>query len=514
MTRSFAQCRNIIVNVEGVLLKSPQQLSGTLGSLPPRRIFKSGAWLKYLAGTCERREAVQTLGKTLGVGSTTVETAVHDYFEQYRIDSDLLSILDRLTAEGKQIFLICPYPHHEWEQIREKHAPVWEHFNPPVLTAESRKDINETMFFTRLLQDLDIQPADSVYVGADTETLQFARAAGITSVHYRRPLDLHRARRDGAAMLKAADTYVLAALEEGFCQTDLVTPPASGAQYGPIDEIWSTLYALYVSETFGRSAAGARIMQELTTLAVDGLWSFMRSYENFPPDVELPVDADDTALALSVLHKYGQADDAQIKRAAERILANTDASGVIRLYFTPDRPRVDSTVCASALYPVYLAGLHQHHSARKTEDFLFALLEGRGYQAGSAYIPSPEFFLYVLFRLAAKFKPFRDRFGAILADRVTERSGLPAAPAALAQRVIMSRSMGRPCEVDYERLLDAQNPDGSWEPSPCWGLPSAEGDGYNRILDTAFAAEAIRLSLALAPEGDQGERSTSVAAAT
>ncbi|MEU1073510.1 MULTISPECIES: hypothetical protein [unclassified Streptomyces] len=60
----------------------------------------------------------------------------------------------------------------------------------------------------------------------------------------------------------------------------------------------------------------------------------------------------------------------------------------------------------------------------------------------------------------------------------------------------MSRALRVPNAIDYERLLATQHPDGSWDPSPAWLAPAVGGTGYNRVLDTAFAAQAIRTTLA------------------
>jgi hypothetical protein len=83
----------------------------------------------------------------------------------------------------------------------------------------------------------------------------------------------------------------------------------------------------------------------------------------------------------------------------------------------------------------------------------------------------------------------------LLAARLTERIGTTGEAAAQALRVIMSRTLRIPNTTDYERLLATQRPDGSWDPSPAWLQVATGATGYNRALDTAFAAQAIRTTL-------------------
>lgn len=310
------------------------------------------------------------------------------------------------------------------------------------------------------------------------------------AIHYRTPADSWRLLPE-QTRLQAAEDYVLHSLRTDSARSEMIS---GTGERRVIDDVYCPFYLLDVSETIARSEPGRALLNELASVGRDGLYSILRSYEGFPAGTpfHMPFDADDTAL-----HTYGLAGEQTLRRVAERILDNVNSDGLIELYFTDERPRVDSVVCASALYLIYLVGYQDAQAARLTEDFLYALLANDGYTQGSLYTPSPDFFLYTLFRVARRSPGFRARFEDLLTARLTQRIGTTTEPAGLALRVIMCRTLHIPNDIDYDRLLAQQNPDGSWDPAPIRLFPSVGGVGYNRALDTTFAAQAVRLTLEL-----------------
>ncbi|MFF9771869.1 hypothetical protein ACF1GT_35735 [Streptomyces sp. NPDC014636] len=480
---------DIVIEAEGVLFRGAHTLSGELAGTPARRIFHTAAWMCHCRGDLSERDAFDTIAATLNVSRAAVADAVTAHTNTWHSPPGLTEMLEALTTQGTRLYCLAVMPAAHQALARERLPHLWGCFDGIVTTAELGTDPASRTGVTELCRHFGIRPRDTLYVGADQHILQFTRAHDIRSVHYRAPADVWRL-RDEADRLRAAEDFLRNTLLTNALHSEVIS--ASGARHR-VFEIWSPLYLLDAHEDLARTEAGQTLLRRLASLGHDGLYSFLAE-----PDDSLgvmPLDADDTALALTTLHPHGLIDESTLQRAADRILANVDADGLTRLYFTAERPRVDSVVCAGALCLLHLAGRHDAPASRATEDFLHTLLDNRGYEHGSLYTPSPDFFLYALFRITLRSPRFRDRFAPLLAARLTERIGTTGEAAAQALRVIMSRALRIPNATDYERLLATQHPDGSWDPSPAWLQVATGATGYNRALDTAFAAQAIRATL-------------------
>ncbi|MEU1073511.1 MULTISPECIES: HAD family hydrolase [unclassified Streptomyces] len=403
---------NIVIEAEGVLFHGGQSLTGELAGVPVRRIFHSTAWMRHSRGELSEHEAFGTIAATLNVSAAAVADAVTAHTHSWRSPPGLTGMLDALTAQGRRLCVaLMPAAHHAL--LRERMPDLWLRFTSVVTTAALRTGLTSRSGVARLCRHWDIPPDDTVYLGADQHVLQFTRAHGILSVRYRTPADLWRL-RDQAGRLKAAQDFVADAVLTNTLGSEVVL--GTGERL-PVEEISSPLYLLDAHQTIARTEPGQALLRWIASLGHDGLYTFLTA----PQDAlgTMPLDADDTALALTVLYTHGLADESTLQRAADRILANADADGLLQLYFTPERPRIDSVVCASALCLLHVAGRDGAPAARATEDFLHALLDNRGYEYGTLYTPSPDFFLYALFRIALRSPRFRDRFESLLVTRLS-----------------------------------------------------------------------------------------------
>ncbi|MGK5638972.1 hypothetical protein ACSNOK_11770 [Streptomyces sp. URMC 126] len=480
---------DVIVEAEGVLIQGAGELTGALAGVPARRIFLTAPWLRYARGELTEQEAYEHLSAALGVRPSDVADAVTAHWETWQTPPGLLDLLDTLQDQGTRLYCVVTMASEHWKHALQRLPDLWSRFTGVVTTGELGTELASLDTLSRLCHRWSLTPQDTTFIGADLQTLQFTRAAGIRSIRYRTPADLWRLRSEHSR-LQAAEDYVHHRLRTGDYRSHLIT--GTGEQHA-VDEIWSPFYLLDASPAIARGEPGRALLRQLAALGQDGLYSFLRTAH--PLLGELPVDADDTGLAVSVLHAHGLVDEESLQRVADRILANCNRDGIVRMYFTPHRPRVDAVVCAVALYVLYLAGRHEAPQVRATEDFLHALLENKSYEQGTIYTPSPDFYLYVLFRVARRFPRFRDRFRPLLATRLAQRIATTDEPAGQALRVIMCRTLNIPNDTDYQRLLAQQHADGSWDPSPAWRGIARTVVGYNRVLDTTFAAQAMRLTL-------------------
>lgn len=98
-----------------------------------------------------------------------------------------------------------------------------------------------------------VAPADTVYIGADEETLAFPRARGMRAIRYRTPADCWHLLPE-QTRLQAAEDYVLHRLRTDTARTEVISDTG---ERRVIDELWSPLYLLDASETMARSQPSA-----------------------------------------------------------------------------------------------------------------------------------------------------------------------------------------------------------------------------------------------------------------
>lgn len=238
----------------------------------------------------------------------------------------------------------------------------------------------------------------------------------------------------------------------------------------------------------------AHLVQYLRAHRKDGMFWFFEDPSLVPPDV------DSVAVGLSALARAGAVDlsDEAESGVIDRVVSNCTPDGIIQVYFPPRESReerVDPVVCANALCLLHLAG--RGHEARKTEDFLYSVLESRAYMQGTRYYPMPVTFLYFLSHAMSASPSLRERFLPLMRERVRESLGDegvgPRPPLVAALRLIAANCVGHDDPVDTRLLVDTQRPDGSWQAYPLGTTGGHRLRLYfgSRPLTTAFALHAL-----------------------
>ncbi|MEU6708097.1 hypothetical protein [Streptomyces wuyuanensis] len=404
-------------------------------------------------------------------------------------------LMEYLRSSDWRLFCTVNVPKEEWEVLRANFPDLWDAVTNVAVSCDTGVTRPGPRVFRHVLDAWQLRPEEVVFVDTDIENLQFSRAQGLSSLRYHGPEDLSRRLRmyDPEAGLRAAERYLVQSLESGAYET--VWYPDAGGEGRALNDIYSVLLMIHENDWLARQPCAEHLLREIHLLREDGLVPFFRG-DKLPPDVDpMPLDVDDTSLLYSTLlkHELFGVDEHEVDTVAARIAANTDDDGVICIYFDRDRPRIDAVVCANALFVIHLAG--RGGDARATEDHVHAQLTNRAYEDGTLYFPSPDLFLYFVFRLVRRFPSVRSRFGLLLAGCVAERIGTTYHALDLAVRTIMCRGLDIPNHTDVARLLMLQQPDGSWDPSPYLLYPSLPATGYNRTVETALAAAALHAEL-------------------
>ncbi|RDA83658.1 hypothetical protein CP532_4668 [Ophiocordyceps camponoti-leonardi (nom. inval.)] len=206
---------------------------------------------------------------------------------------------------------------------------------------------------------------------------------------------------------------------------------------------------------------------------------------------EYPDDVDVTSYA----HRLLPHDSSTTHNLLDKMLTPemTSPEGIIQVYFSPSRNRLDPAVCINALR------LYAHHdryetpSLSATKTYVLETLLQRRYLSGTRYYPSPDVFLYFLAHLVRHIPLGRP----LLRGPLAERFHRPADALSLAMRLEACRLVGvEPPAAERKRLLAMQRPDGSFDPGwLCKFGRSAVRIG-NRGLTTALAVRAIEAAAA------------------
>jgi len=208
----------------------------------------------------------------------------------------------------------------------------------------------------------------------------------------------------------------------------------------------------------------------------------------------LPADADCTALGFSVLIRGGEMITPRANQALDRILANSNRSGVVETYFDPTGERagiLDSVVCANVLYLGYLLG--REDELRPTLEYVERVLLTRAYIEGTRYYHSPDTFLYVLARLVRRFPALHGELLEPLREAVRERQGASSFSLDLAQRVIAARWLRIDDGNESAKLLELREADGGWPADALFRYGRKRVYFGSRALTTAFALRALRV---------------------
>lgn len=215
-----------------------------------------------------------------------------------------------------------------------------------------------------------------------------------------------------------------------------------------------------------------------------GVLHFFKEHER------IPADADCTALGLSVLLRGGRVD--HLAHAAfERLLANSDARGVVHTYLDPSEDRagiVDAVVCANVACLGFQLG--REGELRGTLDTVLATLHHDAFLQGTRYYPSPDAFLYFVGRIPRFAPRTASVLRAPLRRAVRLRQGTTAYTIDLAQRVLLSAWLDTDDAGEGERLLALREAGGTWATDALFRYGRREIYFGSPALASAFAVAA------------------------
>ena len=174
----------------------------------------------------------------------------------------------------------------------------------------------------------------------------------------------------------------------------------------------------------------------------------------------------------------------------DRVLRYRDSRGILQTYLTDNRTRVCATAAHNTITLFNEFG--RGHQVKETEDWIYCIMKMRGFQDGTRYYRTADFFLYFGSCLIVKAPHPHKRLQPVLRDCTLERTEAPGDTLSPACRVIVSARCGISWRKDFERLLMTQEEDGSFGAGLCYRFARGGLDFYHRGLTASLAILAIK----------------------
>ena len=217
-----------------------------------------------------------------------------------------------------------------------------------------------------------------------------------------------------------------------------------------------------------------------------------KSISFFENDSLLPADADTTSFTLSALYHSGALNISTTKEIAKRIVENKN-NGQIQIYFNPEKfnreNRFDEVALSNISYFLFLQGFEAE--AEKQLPLIQDFFASKKYLNGSRYYFSPESAIYLASRLV-EFSKGNKQLHSVLEDALKERIGKTDFPLDLAMRVTSAHRLGMKNNLDFQKLISIQNPDGSFPADAIYKYGSKEEYFGSKEISTAFSIEALQ----------------------
>ncbi|MFW7381560.1 MAG: hypothetical protein ACOH5I_22320 [Oligoflexus sp.] len=295
-------------------------------------------------------------------------------------------------------------------------------------------------------------------------------------------------------------TQMQSAIDRGYQFLQQELSPQNGFQSLWETERWQkdpsigkheNFSSLLIANLLGHNSKAEAIRDHLLRILKrqnqGGFTNFFRGTSPVPNDIH------SSCLSLEFLLEYGEISPVQAFSAIDRIVANTDQLGVMRLYLEPEVEPLsnvtDPVACLNALYLLNLVG--RSEEGEPTYRFVQNYLISRRYLQGTLYYPGAESFLFFLTRLVSHFPFLKLQWAIELKRAVYECASDNAQALELAMRIYTCHHLGMLNQQEIRRLLSMQDYDGSW-PSE---MLLEDGQGRpllgSRALTTAFALAAL-----------------------
>ena len=494
------QYDNVIIDVGDVILfwNSEHQVAGRQNVFDLRQVLRHPLWKDFEIGKLNETLAYTQLSSEFGVSVQEIVQVLSLSRQSIKIDAELVSFLKKLKKLGKRVVCLSNMDHNSFQHLFSDYS-FWSIFDTIYVSSLLSMRKPEQTIFELVLEHSSFEASRTIYIDNDDRNLTIANKLGLRGIgltarkflyrevesieenNLENKLDVTKAERAYSYLIKSLRKHLMCPTFSGEGLEIANTKPFCA-------EIFSTIVVLNICPFLPKDVTNTLLQSVEVHGNCDLRWCFYTKAirpEGFPDDL------DTTSMALSILIKAGKIKTNQLTSVINDMLANRDLLGKIQVYFCDERPRIDAVVCLNILYLFAQLGMADRSELKQTKAYVQEFLKSGEYHLGTRYYPSPETFLYFLWRLVHHYS---EHFGYLKCDLKREliaRVNSTSHPIERAMRVISLGKMGVVNRIDYMHLLNSQLSDGGW---PMGALFIAFKDQIyfgSRELTTAFALEAI-----------------------
>ena len=477
---------NIIVNVPRVLFRLGENVKKT--PVKPFRILRNKSWYGYIQGTLSKDDMIKEMTVTFKATEEEIIQTINSICTAATLDLQVWEKLKQLKYHGKKVIGLFTIAASEYSQINKNDPFDTGIFDVLWHLSDFSSGTPDLNFWNEVIKTGEISPAETIVIDRELEIFPFSSVFGIRSIFLDDQNRLLNMITPDEKIIRDISTYLEKEFPEGYNKTliryaetnkEVITPEP----YAPL-LLWSLL----------PEAVPPVVVDKLKLLGKKERINFFENEKDIQAFNTLPYDIDTSSVFLGTTYENGALSKDVAERELDRILTNVNSSGILLLYFDKYRPRIEPAAIINVIYLANLLNRQHDPVIRENQHFVEKILLNKGWEHGTYFYPSPEFFLLVTFRLVRRFnnvisKAFRDG----LMSGLAHRTGAISNPLELGIRLIISKWLGINNTADRTSLLlqRIDRPGFQWEASPLYSLPSAIGSMYNPLFDAAIIKSAL-----------------------
>ncbi|MCW3463035.1 hypothetical protein [Chitinophaga nivalis] len=477
----------LIINVSRTLFCFGENTGKTL--IKPFRILRHKAWYDYVQQKSSLDEMLSVLAADLQKTEAEVLTVIQRMCDAAVPDPEVWEKINQFKTCGKQVIGIITTGQREHTAIVAKSGLDMTVFSQLFYLSAFTYDIPYPDFLGEIRSKLPIVPGKAVFVDREKEAVCNGCIHGIHTVLLEDHAPVLTEITPGNLIQHGIDNYLDTSFPLHYKHTHI---KYEDNDEGPVIREW---YAPILLWSLLPDVVPAVVERELQELGISHhRINFFEDQEDILTFNMLPFDIDTSSVFLGTMLDKGVIPVATGEEELDRILRNVNRSGILLLYFDQNRPRIEPVGIINCMYVAYLLNRERHPVVRQNEAFAAKVFAGKGWENGTYFYPSPEFFLLIVFRFVRRFE---DRAAATwlhgLREGVQARIGLPGNPLELAIRIIISKWLEIKNTADVNSLLRLRTERAGfqWPDSPLYSLPSMRGYMFNPVFDAALIKAAL-----------------------
>ena len=334
-----------------------------------RKAFSSVAWFDYEKGRITEEECHASLAHDFGLSANDVASAIGGLQESVTMRQDVLTLLQELKP-GRKIYAMSNIATPAWNFLRNKFTECTALFDHVFTSATAGERKPHLGFYRHVIHESGANPQRAVFIDDKLLNVFTARSTGMTGIVYDDFATLER------SLLNLCGDSI--SRGQAFMRTNALKH-VTYSNGGHI--ILDNFNALLIQE-----ATGDPSLVEFNVPS-DGHWNFTREETDLP--VGIPDDVDTTSIAWTIVPHT--ATDELKHHVMDEMLSLRSADGIIQVYFTPSRPRVDAGICVNVLTLFHTYG--RAADVQETFDWITTILETQAYVDGTYYYATADVFL-------------------------------------------------------------------------------------------------------------------------